>query len=97
MAKKLKKDDLIDSIASECNVTKGEANKTINNFFEGLGKLLGTMSVGDVLQLVGKITVEVTHRDAYIAKNPRTKEDVHVEAKNGIKVKVGSELLEKVR
>ena len=55
------------------------------------------MEVGDVLQLVGKMTVEVTHRPAYIAKNPKTKEDVPVEAKNGIKVKMGSELLEQVR
>lgn len=97
MATKFKKEDLIDVIASECQITKGEANETINNFFTGLKKQLSNMEVGDVLQLVGKMTVEVTHRPAYIAKNPKTKEDVPVEAKNGIKVKMGSELLEQVR
>lgn len=97
MANKFKKDDLIDAIASESQITKGEANETINNFFGGLKALLGKMNVGDVLQLVGKMTVEVTHREAYTAKNPRTKEDVPVEAKNGVKIKAGSELVEKVR
>ena len=87
------KESLVESIAEEAGVAKAEANRQLDAVLNGLKTQLGKMEPGDRLQLVGKLTFEVVHKDARVGQNPRTKEPVNVPAKNKVKIKAGSELL----
>lgn len=88
---------LIDKIAEATDISKAEAERQLNNVIEGLEKTLSEMEVGDKLQLVGLLTFEVKHREAYQAKNPKTGEKVDVPASNRLTVKAGKALVDLVQ
>lgn len=93
---KFNKEDLILSVAGAGDVSKTEAEKQINNVFDGLQNLMDGMEAGDKLQLVGLMTVEITHKPEHKAKNPSTKEEVVVPAQNKVKIKAGKRLVDTV-
>ena len=97
MANKLNKANLVDSIAKVAEISKAEAERQLNNVIAGLEATLATMEDGDKLQLVGLLTFEVKHKPAYVAKNPKTGEDVEVPASNKLKVKAGKGLIDLVQ
>ena len=97
MANKLNKANLVDSIAEVAEISKAEAERQLNNVIAGLEATLATMEDGDKLQLVGLLTFEVKHKPAYVAKNPKTGEDVEVPASNKLKVKAGKGLIDLVQ
>lgn len=97
MANKLNKSNLVDSIAEGAEISKAEAERQLNNVIVGLEATLATMEDGDKLQLVGLLTFEVKHKPAYVAKNPKTGEDVEVPASNKLKVKAGKGLIDLVQ
>jgi DNA-binding protein HU-beta len=91
------KADLVESIAESASISKAEAGRQLDNVMGGFKAQLAKMKPEDKIQLVGNMTVEVTHKPAHVAKNPRTKEDVKVPAKNSVKIKAGSEFIEAVK
>jgi DNA-binding protein HU-beta len=91
-----KKEDLINTMAEEQNISKAEANRIIDAYHAGVQAQLEKMKPEDKLQLVGKLTYEVVNKPAHTAKNPRTKADVKVAEKNTVRIKAGSEFLEAV-
>ncbi len=97
MANKLNKANLVASIAEVAEISKAEAERQLNNVIAGLEATLATMEDGDKLQLVGLLTFEVKHKPAYVAKNPKTGEDVEVPASNKLKVKAGKGLIDLVQ
>ncbi len=97
MANKLNKSNLVNSIAEVAEISKAEAERQLNNVIAGLEATLATMEDGDKLQLVGLLTFEVKHKPAYVAKNPKTGEDVEVPASNKLKVKAGKGLIDLVQ
>ena len=97
MANKLNKSNLVNSIAEVAEISKAEAERQLNNVIAGLEATLATMEDGDKLQLVGLLTFEVKHKPAYVAKNPKTGEDVAVPASNKLKVKAGKGLIDLVQ
>lgn len=92
-----KKLDLIDRVAEKAGISKAEAERQISNVFEGVTELLGNMTEGDKLQLVGLLSFDVKHKQAYVAKNPKTGEDVEVPASNKLRVKAGKLLVDAVQ
>ena len=94
MANKYKKADLVKSIAEASSITGAEAERQYNNVVAGLEAQLSEMEPKDTLQLVGTLTFEVVRREAYEARNPKTKEAVEVPATNRLKVKAGKGLID---
>ena len=94
---KYTKKELIANIAEVAEISKAEAERQLANVLEGFKKTISQMEPDDKLQLVGLFTVEVKHRDAYIARNPLIGEEVEVPASNRIKIKAGKGLKELVQ
>lgn len=97
MANKFNKADLVDKIAEGADISKAEAERQLNNVVAGIEATVEGMEDGDKLQLVGLLTFEVKHKPAYVAKNPKTGEDVDVPASNKLKVKAGKGLVDLVQ
>lgn len=97
MANKFNKANLVEIIAEVAEISKAEAERQLNNVIAGLEATLAMLEDGDKLQLVGLLTFEVKHKPAYVAKNPKTGEDVEVPASNKLKVKAGKGLIDLVQ
>lgn len=97
MANKFNKADLIDKVAEVAELSKAEAERQLNNVIAGLEAQVAVMKPEDKLQLVGVLTLEVKHKPAYTAKNPKTGEDVAVLASNKVRIKVGKGLVDLVQ
>ena len=91
------KEDLINAIAEKNNISKAEAQKAINLTFSGFEVIAEKMNPDDKLQLVGYMSAECVHKDAYEGRNPRTKEPIPVPAKNVLKLKFGANITGKVK
>ena len=85
------KTDLVSFIAEKTGLTKADSARAVDAFQEGV--IEGLKSEGKVT-LTGFATFEKVHKDASVARNPRTGENVPVPAKNVAKIKAGSKLKE---
>ncbi len=54
------------------------------------------LKAGDKISLVGFGSFSVAERAARVGRNPRTKEEIQIAAKNVIKFKAGSDLSDSV-
>lgn len=90
----MKKADLIDKIAGECEVTKRKAELAVNTFTSEIGAAL---SKGDKVTLVGFGTFSVKKRAARKARNPRTGATINVPAKKVPRFQPGAKLRSRVR
>lgn len=95
--KRYNKADLIVSIAQDSGLSQAESERQLATVLGGLKALTSTMEVTDKLQLVGYMSMEVAHKEAYQAKNPQTGESVTVPASNKLKIKAGKELVDSVQ
>ena len=83
------KTDLVSFIAEQTGLTKADSARAVEAFQEGVIK--GLKKEGKVT-LTGFVTFEKVHKDASVARNPRTGAEVPVAAKNVAKIKAGSKL-----
>ena len=83
------KTDLVSFIAEQTGLTKADSARAVEAFQEGVIK--GLKEDGKVT-LTGFATFEKVHKDASVARNPRTGAEVPVAAKNVAKIKAGSKL-----
>lgn len=90
----MNKSDLINSIASEANITKVQAQAALNSFLESTSSAL---KKGDKVILVGFGTFSVAKRAARTGRNPQTGKEIKIAAKKVVKFKPGSELSTKVK
>lgn len=84
-----KKSDLVEAIATTENISKVEAEKAVNKTFEGIQTIVGRMNVGDTLQLVGLITLELVQTKSREGSHPKTKERILIKGKKHLKAKMG--------
>ncbi len=87
------KQELIDSLKKESELTKSEANAVVNLFFDEMAKAL---SNSDRVEIRGLCTFYVKKYNAYTGKNPKTGERVTVNPKKLPFFKCGKELKERV-
>lgn len=90
----MKKDELIQMISSETGLTKTQAATALKSFTAGI---TGSLAEGKKVSLSGLGTFTVTHKAAREGRNPQTGETIHINARRGVKFKVGKSLKEAVR
>ena len=89
----MNKAELVDAIANESGLSKVDAKKALDGFVGAVSKALQS---SDKVSLVGFGSFSVAERAARVGRNPRTKEEIQIAAKNVIKFKPGSELSDSV-
>jgi len=81
--------ELIAAIAEKADMTKVQAKKTLESFLDVATE---TLKKGDKISLVGFGTFSVVKRSARKGRNPQTKKEMTIPAKNVVKFKAGAEL-----
>jgi DNA-binding protein HU-beta len=89
----MNKGELIDKIAKDAKITKGQAGESLDSFMNAVA---GTLSKGGKVTLVGFGTFSVSRRLARKGRNPRTGKEINIKAKKVAKFKAGLELAKKV-
>ena len=89
MEKKMNKNDFINEIATSAEITKKEAEATLNAMLENITKAL---KKGEPVTLVGFGSFSVSKRAAREGINPQTKEKIKIPAKKVVKFKAGKTL-----
>ncbi len=85
----MNKAELIDFMANETGLTKVDSQKALEAFMKGVTE---TLSAGERVQLTGFGTYFVDSRAARIGRNPRTGQEIAINAKKVAKFKPGKEL-----
>ena len=89
----MNKTELIAAIAEKANLTKKDAEKSLNAV---VASITDALVKGDKVQIVGFGTFEVRERAAKEARNPRTGETIKVAATKVPAFKAGAALKAKV-
>lgn len=89
----MNKAELIRSISEKGDIPKADAEKALNAFVESVQEALVN---GDKVQLIGFGSFEVRERAARKGRNPRTKEEITIEASKAPVFKVGKALKDMV-
>lgn len=83
------KQELSAAIAEKAEITKKDAEASLNAFTEVVTEEL---KKGEKIQLVGFGTFEVSERAARVGRNPQTKEEIQIPASKAPKFKAGKAL-----
>jgi len=89
----LNKNDLIDAVASQTDLSKTDSAKAVDSIFDSV---TSAMQGGGEVRLVGFGTFSVSHRKATTGRNPRTGEAIQISARNAPKFKAGKALKQAV-
>ncbi|MEW6081785.1 MAG: HU family DNA-binding protein [Bacillota bacterium] len=89
----MNKADLVAVVAQKAGITKRDAEKSVNAVVESIQEAL---SGGDKVSLVGFGTFWVRPREARKGRNPRTGEEIEIEARNVPAFKAGKMLKDSV-
>ena len=84
---------LIKELVMKADLTKSEARKVVDLFFDEMSNALAN---GDRVEIRGFCSFYVKHYKAYTGRNPRTGEQARVKAKKLPFFKCGNELKERV-
>jgi len=85
--------ELIQTLQSEAGLTKSEATKVVNIFFD---EVAGALAKGDRVEIRGLCSFFVKDYKAYTGRNPKTGEPVKIKPKRLPFFKCGSELKKRV-
>ncbi len=88
------KEELINKIAKEAKVTKVQAHKAANAFFEGV---TSSLKRGRKVSFVGFGTFSVAKRKARMGRNPQTGAPLRISASKVPKFKAGKQLKDAVK
>lgn len=89
----MNKAELIADVAAKTQTTKKEAGVAVNSVLEAIQT---SLEHGDTVSLVGFGTFTVRTRAERVARNPRTKENVHIPATKAPVFKPGKALKDAV-
>ncbi len=89
----MNKAELIAAMAQEAGLTKSDAKKALDAFVK---VTTDALKKGERVALVGFGSWSVKKRDARKGRNPRTKEEITIPAKNVVKFKSGTDLEEAI-
>jgi DNA-binding protein HU-beta len=85
----MNKYELIGKIAIDTGMTRVAATAAVDSLIEGV---TASLKRGQRVTLVGFGTFAPSKRRARTGRNPQTGETIEIEAKNGVRFKVGTEL-----
>jgi integration host factor subunit beta len=85
--------DLIKALKKEVGITKIEAKKIVDSFFDEMSNAL---AAGDRVEIRGLCSFYVKHYKAYTGRNPRTGEQIKTKSKKLPFFKCGQKLKERV-
>jgi DNA-binding protein HU-beta len=88
------KEELINKIAKEAKVTKAQANKAVNAFFDGV---TSSLKRGRKVSFVGFGTFSIAKRKARMGRNPQTGAAIRIAAARVPKFKAGKQLKDAVK
>ena len=89
----MNKPELVAALAAKTELSKKDAEKALNAVVETITEAL---KAGDKVALVGFGTFEAKERPARVARNPRTGEEIKVEASKTPAFKAGKALKDAV-
>ena len=89
----MNKQELIEAIASNAELTKADAKKALDAF---IAATTAALKKGDRLALVGFGSFSVADRAARTGRNPQTGKEIKIAAKKVVRFKAGAELAETV-
>ena len=89
----MNKAELIGAVAAKTGLSKKDSEKAINATFE---TITASLEAGDKVQLVGFGTFESKERPARVARNPRTGEEITIEASKTASFRVGKALKDSI-
>lgn len=87
------KTELIANVAEKAGLTKKDAEKAVNAVFDSI---TAALTEGDKIALIGFGTFEVRERAARTGRNPRTGEELKIEACKTPSFKAGKALKDAV-
>ncbi|MBR4360846.1 MAG: HU family DNA-binding protein [Clostridia bacterium] len=90
----MNKSELIVALAQKAELSKKDAEKALSAFVD---VVTDALKAGDKVQLVGFGTFESKARPARIARNPRTGEEIKIEATKAASFKVGKALKDAIK
>ncbi len=73
----MNKTELISAVAAKTNMTKKDAEKMVNAFFDTVA---ATLKTGEKVQIIGFGTFEARERQARKGRNPQTGEEIDIPA-----------------
>jgi integration host factor subunit beta len=85
--------DLIEALKKEAGISKIEARKIVDLFFDEMSNALAD---GDRVEIRGFCSFYVKHYKAYTGRNPKTGEQVNIKPKKLPFFKCGTELRKRV-
>jgi len=85
--------ELIDALKESRNLTKAEATKCFNIFFDSMAEALAN---GDRVEIRGLCSLHVKEYESYVGRNPKTGKPVEVKPKKLPFFKAGTELKRRV-
>ena len=89
----MNKSELIDKVAEQAGIGKGDADKAVNAF---IAVVQAAVANDDKVTLPGFGAWSRTDRAARTGRNPRTGEPVHIPAAKAVKFSVGADFKKKV-
>lgn len=90
----MNKTELINAIAEKAGLSKADSKKALDAC---VGAISEALKAGDKISLIGFGTFAVSERPSRTGINPRTKEQITIEAKKVVKFKAGAELADAVK
>ena len=89
----MNKNELIDAIAEEADLSKASAGRALD---AAINAISGALTKQDTVSLVGFGTFSVKHRAAREGRNPRSGETIQIKASNAPGFKAGKALKDAV-
>ncbi|MBO6002975.1 MAG: HU family DNA-binding protein [Mailhella sp.] len=89
----MNKTELINAVAKNAGIARKDADKAVNAALEAI---VASLKAGDKIQIVGFGAFEVKERAARTARNPRTGEEIKIEAAKAVSFKPGKALKDEV-
>jgi DNA-binding protein HU-beta len=89
----MNKAELIDKLAKDAGITKGQANDALDSFTNAV---ITSLKKGDRVTLVGFGTFSVSERSARNGRNPQTGAVIKIKARKVPKFKAGKEFSTKI-
>lgn len=82
----MNKAELVDAIAKDCDLSKATAQRALESVIDNV---IGAVTKGDSVQLVGFGSFAAGKRAARTGRNPRTGEEITIAAARTVKFTVG--------
>ena len=89
----MNKGDLIEALKVKTGLTRQKAEAVVDVFFGGMAN---SLAQGDRVEIRGLCSIDVRDYNAYVGRNPKTKESVQIGPKKLPFFKCGKELKERV-